>query len=110
VTRDLKAAILAAGERAGGAEGLTGYLTRLAVSNSSAYAGLLAKILPTQLAADADSNGGAGVQIEFRRIVVYPGGREEIEGVSPKSLPAPDASHALPRPTDPTDDTNEGAV
>jgi hypothetical protein len=69
----------------------------------------LSKVLPTQLAADADSSGGAGVKLEFRRIVVWPGGREEIENVSPKQLPAPDASHALP-PTDPTDDTNEGAV
>jgi hypothetical protein len=87
---------------------LTGYLTRLAVENSSAYAGLLAKILPQTLAA-SDSNGGK-VQITFRRIIVHPGGREEIEGATPKALPAPDASHALPRPTDPTDDTNEGAV
>jgi hypothetical protein len=63
----------------------------------------------TQLSADADSNGGAGVQIEFRRILVWPGGREE-EVDTPKSLPPPDASHALPKPTDPTDDTNEGAV
>jgi hypothetical protein len=86
---------------------LTAYLTELAISNSSAYASLLGKILPTQLSADADSNGGAGVQIEFRRILVWPGGREE-EVDTPKALPAPDAS--LPRPTDPTDDTNEGAV
>ena len=32
------------------------------------------------------------------------------EGTTPKTLPAPDASHALPRPTDLTDDTNEGAA
>jgi hypothetical protein len=60
----------------------------------------------TLLAADADSNGGAGVKLEFRRIVVWPGGREE-EVDTPKALPAP-ASPALPKPTDPTDDTNEG--
>jgi len=68
--------------------------------------------VPTStLAADADSNGGAGVKLEFRRIVVWPGGREEIENVTPKQLPSPDAaSPTLPRPTDPTDDTNEGAV
>ena len=107
ITVALKDAILAAGERAGGEEGLTGYLTRLAVENSSAYAGLLAKILPQTLAA-SDSDGGK-VQITFRRIIVHPGGRQEIEGATPKALPAP-ASHALPRPTDPTDDTNEGAV
>jgi len=103
-----KDAILAAGERAGGAEGLTGYLTRLAVENSSAYAGLLAKILPQTLAA-SDSDGGK-VQITFRRIIVHPGGREEIEGMTPKALPAPDASHTLPSSSDPTGDTNEGAV
>jgi hypothetical protein len=87
ITVALKDAILAAGERAGGAEGLTGYLTRLAVENSSAYAGLLAKILPQTLAA-SDSDGGK-VQITFRRIIVHPGGREEIEGATPKALPAP---------------------
>jgi hypothetical protein len=104
ITVALKDAILAAGEAAGGEGGLTAYLTRLAVENSSAYAGLLGKILPSVLAA-SDSDRGK-VQITFRRIIVHPGGREEIEGVTPKALPAPDAS----RPTDPTDDTNEGAV
>jgi hypothetical protein len=46
----------------------------------------------------------------FERHIVWPDGRREIEGVTPKSLPAPDASHALPKPTDPTDGTNEGAA
>ena len=87
---------------------MTSYLTRLAVENSSAYAGLLAKVLPTTLAA-SESNGGVGVKLEFRRIVVWPGGREEIENVSPKQLPAP-ASHTLRNSGEPTDDTNEGAV
>src|SRR6516162_7134290 len=108
VTVALKEAILQAGENVGGEKGLVGYLERLAVENSSAYAGLLAKILPHQLAMDAGSDGGP-TQITFKRIIVYPGGREEIEGVTPKQLPAP-APHMLPRPTDPTDDTNEGAV
>jgi Family of unknown function (DUF5681) len=89
VTVALKQAILEAGERAGGKEGLTGYLHRLAIENSSAYAGLLGKILPAVLAADAESSGGPPV-ITFRRVIVYPGGREEIEGVTPKALPAPD--------------------
>jgi hypothetical protein len=71
VTVALKEAILAAGERAGGEEGLTGYLERLAIENSSAYAGLLGKILPAVLAADADSNGGADVKLTFRRIIAY---------------------------------------
>ena len=103
VTRDLKQAILAAGERAGGAEGLTGYLTRLAQDNSSAFASLLGKCLPHTLSAD-ESNGGVGVQLEFRRVIVWPGGREEVDGVSPKALPAPDPTPGA------ADDTNEGAV
>ena len=88
VTVALKEAILAAGEAAGGEGGLTAYLTRLAVENSSAYAGLLGKILPSVLAA-SDSHGGK-VQITFRRIIVHPGGREEIQGATPKALPAPE--------------------
>jgi hypothetical protein len=109
VTRTLKEAILAAGEIAGGKGGLTSYLVMLARNNSSAYAGLLGKILPTQLAADAESGGGL-TKISFERIVCWPDGRREVEGVTPKALPSPDSSHAFPRPTNPTDDTNEGAV
>ena len=109
VTRTLKEAILAAGEIAGGEQGMTGYLARLAIENSSAYAGLLGKVLPTTLAA-SESSGGVGVELRFVREIVWPDDRREVEGTTPKSLPAPDASHALPRPTDPTDDTNEGAV
>ena len=86
---------------------MTGYLTRLAVENSSAYAGLLAKCLPHTLSAD-ETGGGASVKVVFERRIVFPDGRVEVEGVTPKALPAPDAS--LPRPTDPTDDTNEGTV
>ena len=93
VTRTLREAILAAGEFAGGEEGLTGYLVMLARDNSSAYASLLGKILPHQLAADAESDGGAGAQITFTRIIVHADGHREIEGVTPKALPAPpDAS------------------
>jgi hypothetical protein len=95
VTVALKEAILAAGERAGGEEGLTGYLHRLAIENSSAYAGLLGKILPAVLAADADSNGGEDRAITFTRIIVMPDGQRWVEGVTPKQLPAP-ASHELP--------------
>jgi hypothetical protein len=108
-TTQLKEAILGALEAAGGKEGSVGYLRRLAIENSSAFASLLGKVLPTTLAAD-ESNGGLGVRMSFERVIVWPDGRREIDGVTPKSLPAPDASHALPRPTDPTDDTNEGAV
>ena len=107
ITVALKEAILAAGEAAGGEGGLTAYLTRLALENSSAYAGLLAKVLPTTLSTP-DSHGGVGVEVRFVREIVYPSGRREVEGTTPKSLPAP--SPALPRPADPTDDTNEGAV
>jgi hypothetical protein len=89
VTLALKEAILAAGELAGGKEGLTGYLHRLAIENSSAYAGLLGKILPAVLAADADSNGGPAT-VTFTRVVVMPDGHKYIEGVTPKALPAPD--------------------
>jgi hypothetical protein len=94
VTRDLKTAILQAGERAGGEEGLTAYLTELAVSNSSAFASLLGKCLPHTLSADESSGGN--VEIRFVRELVWPDGRREVQGVSPKALPAPDA------PTDPT--------
>ena len=84
----LKEAILAAAESAGGREGMVGYLRRLAIENSSAYAGLIGKVLPTTLAAD-ESNGGSGVKVVFERHIVWPDGRREIEGVTPKHLPAP---------------------
>src|SRR6516162_1720462 len=97
VTVALKEAILRAGELAGGKEGLVGYLKMLARDNSSAYAGLLAKILPHMLSADAESNGGVGVELRFVREIVWPDGRREISGATPKALPAPDdASHARP--------------
>jgi hypothetical protein len=101
----LKEAILASLAELGGKE----YLKTLAIQNSSAYAGLIGKVLPTTLAAD-ESSGGVPVKMVFERHIVYPNGHREIEGVTPKALPAPDASNALPRPTDPTEDTNEGAV
>ena len=66
--------------------------------------------MPHTLAAASESDGGLGVKMVFERHIVWPDGRREIQGVTPKALPVPDASHALPRPTDPTDDTNEGAV
>jgi hypothetical protein len=88
VTKDLKAAILGALEAAGGEEGSVGYLRRLAEDNSSAFASLLGKCLPHALAAD-ESGGGASVKMTFERVVVWPDGRREIEGVTPKQLPAP---------------------
>src|SRR4029077_8975075 len=88
VTKDLKAAILGALEAAGGKEGSVGYLRRLAIENSSAFASLLGKVLPTTLAA-SDSDGGLGVKMVFERHIVWPDGRREIEGATPKQLPAP---------------------
>ena len=105
-TTQLKEAILGALEAAGGKEGSVGYLRRLAIENSSAFASLLGKVLPTTLSAP-ESDGGVGTQITFTRIIVHPDGHREIEGVTPKALPVPDASHALPRPTDPTEDLND---
>jgi hypothetical protein len=104
VTTSLKEMILASLDDVGGRK----YLARLAIENSSAYCSLIGKVLPTTLSA-SDSDGGASTQITFTRVIVHPGGHREVEGATPKSLPAPDdASNALP--TDPTDDTNEGAV
>jgi hypothetical protein len=92
-TTQLKEAILGALEAAGGEEGSVGYLKRLAIENSSAFASLLGKVLPTTLAA-SESDGGLGVKMVFERHIVYPNGHREIEGVTPRQLPAP--SHALP--------------
>jgi hypothetical protein len=86
-TTQLREAILGALEAAGGEEGSVGYLRRLAIENSSAFASLLGKVLPTTLAA-SESDGGGG-RFEFTRIIVMPDGHRHIEGVTPKSLPAP---------------------
>jgi Family of unknown function (DUF5681) len=99
VTTSLKDMILNALNKAGGED----YLARLAIENSSAFSSLVGKVLPTTLAAD-QSSGGVPVKMVFERHIVFPDGRREIQGVTPKSLPPPDSSHA------PTDDTNEGAA
>jgi hypothetical protein len=88
-TMQLREAILGALEAAGGKEGSVGYLRRLAVENSSAFASLLGKVLPTTLAAD-ESSGKLGVRMTFKRVIVWPDGRKEVEGVKPKALPAPE--------------------
>ena len=36
-----------------------------------------------------ESDGGAEAQITFTRIIVHADGHKEIEGVTPKALPAP---------------------
>jgi hypothetical protein len=84
---------------------MVGYLRRLAIENSSAFSGLLGKVLPSTLTAETD--GGPGLEVRFVREIVYPGGRTEIEGVTPKQLPAPDASRTLPNPTASIDDDND---
>ena len=81
----LKEMILESLDEVGGVE----YLKRLAIENSSAYASLLGKVLPTTLQA-SESNGGAPRKIVFERVVVWPNGHREIQGVTPKQLPAPD--------------------
>jgi hypothetical protein len=57
-----------------------------------------------------ETAGGERTKVTFERVIVWPDGHREIEGVTPKQLPAPDASRALPKLTDPTDGTNEGAA
>jgi hypothetical protein len=104
-TIQLREAVLSALDKLGGDD----YLVALGRENSSAFASLLNKVLPTQLSSASETDGGVSVKLEFRRIICWPDGREEIENVSPKQLPAP-ASNALLKPTDPTDDTNEGTV
>jgi hypothetical protein len=96
-TVQLKQAILDAAEAAGGEEGMVGYLKRLAVENSSAFSSLLKSVLPTTLTSESD--GGVGGVILFTRQIVYPSGHVEIEGQTPKQLPAP-ASPTLPRDGD----------
>jgi hypothetical protein len=51
----IKDAILTAGERAGGADGLAGYLERQANDNPGPFMALLGKVLPLQLAGDPDN-------------------------------------------------------
>jgi hypothetical protein len=93
VTTALRDMILGALDRVGGEE----YLAKLAIENSSAFASLVAKVLPSTLQA-SESSGGDTV-LTFRRVIVWPDGREEIEGVTPKQI-APPASHELPSDSD----------
>jgi hypothetical protein len=76
----------------------------VARSNPWRIGSLLGKVLPTTLAA-SESDGGLATKLTFERVIVWPSGHREIEGVTPKSLPAP--SHALPNSgesnTDPSD-------
>lgn len=54
-TRELKDAILAAAEAAGGKEKLVGYLKVQAVANPTAFLTLLGKVLPLQMSGDPDN-------------------------------------------------------
>src|SRR5262249_47229835 len=45
--------------------------------------------IPHTLEATSESDGGKG-GILFERVIVFPDGHREIEGVTPKQLPAPD--------------------
>jgi hypothetical protein len=61
--------------------------------------------LPTTLAAD-ESSGGLGVKMTFERVVVWPDGHREIEGVTSKALPSP-SSHVLPNAEESQADPSE---
>jgi len=82
ITLQLKEAVLAALDEVGGHK----YLAKLAIENSSAFAALLGRILPHTLAAASDSDGGKQAAITFQRIIVWPDGHREIEGVTPKQI------------------------
>jgi hypothetical protein len=84
MTTALKDMILNSLDRLGGEE----YLMQLARDNSSAYASILGKVLPTTLAA-SDSDGGDKNKITFTRIIVGVDGHRHIEGKTPMRLPAP---------------------
>jgi hypothetical protein len=86
-TTQLREAILGALEAAGGEEGSVGYLKRLAIENSSAFASLLGKVLPTTLQA-SESDGGPAT-ITLTRVIVMPDGHKYIEGVTPKQIAPP---------------------
>jgi hypothetical protein len=81
----LREQILAALDRVGGEE----YLARLAIENSSAFSGLLGKVLPSTLAMP-EIDGGKSDMVTFQRVIVWPDGHREIEGVTPKQLPKPE--------------------
>ena len=80
----LKEMILQSLDDVGGRE----YLARLAIENSSAYSSLLGKVLPSTLAMP-ESSGGIKEKVTFERVIVWPDGHREVEGVTPKQLPKP---------------------
>ena len=84
MTLALREQILASLDAVGGVK----YLARLAIENSSAFASLLSKVLPSTLAMP-ETSGGKQTKVTFERVIVWPDGRREIEGVTPKQLPKP---------------------
>src|SRR5262249_27574162 len=63
-TLALREQILAALDKVGGAQ----YLATLAMENSSAFAGLLGKVLPSTLAMP-ESSGGVNEKVTFERVI-----------------------------------------
>jgi hypothetical protein len=110
-TTSLKDMILGALDRVGGEE----YLARLAIENSSAFASILGKVLPTTLQA-SESGGGSNV-ITFQRVIVMPDGHKYIEGKTPLQIAPPErrydggierpASHTLPNSEEASSDVNK---
>jgi hypothetical protein len=80
VSAALREQILASLDQVGGVN----YLARLAIENSSAYASLLGKVLPSTLAVEEGSKGSA--TIRFERVIVQAPERGEVEGVTPKLI------------------------
>ena len=102
MTLALREQILASLDVVGG----VGYLARLAIENSSAYAGLLGKVLPSTLAMP-ETNGGEITKVTFERVIVWPDGHREIEGVTPKQLPAPQQGSMAHQPVVGENGSNE---
>jgi hypothetical protein len=65
-TKLLKEAILQAADKAGGKDGLVGYLTTQAKKNPKAFLPLLGKVLPLQVTGE----GGGPVQLIVERRIV----------------------------------------
>jgi hypothetical protein len=65
MTALLKDAILQAAERAGGKEGVVGYLTKQATESPGPFLSLLGKVLPTQL------TGPSGGPIQHRVNIAF---------------------------------------
>jgi hypothetical protein len=79
ITTLLKDSILLAAADAGGKEGLRGYLRQQAIANPVAYLQLLARVLPTQLAADTD----IGPPVVIIRKFTYPDDDRAMKDVTP---------------------------